>query len=67
MPSNLQYATFEAYACIFDDREGWVLFDPGWTKIRVQDAKMQAGLKTKAQFDKLFPQLPPLPKAAFQV
>jgi hypothetical protein len=65
-PSNLRYATFETYPCLFDDRESWVLFDPGWTKIPVQDAKTQAHSKTKAQFDKLFSQLPPLPKAAFQ-
>ena len=63
---TLKYATFEAYPCIYDDAEAWVLFDPGWTEMPILEVEHSAGMKTKEQFDKLFPHLPPLPKAAFQ-
>jgi hypothetical protein len=60
--ANLKYASFELNPCVFDDREAWVLFVPerGWTQMNLAEVNVTAALKGKAEFDKLFPHLPPL-------
>jgi hypothetical protein len=62
-----QYGAFESHPCVYDEGEGWVLFDreDGWKKIHIAEIQQNARPMTKAQFEKDYGKLPALPKTAF--
>lgn len=60
------YATFETFPCVFDDREGWVLFESEWRQLNLAEIKQVAKPMTEANFRARFPQLIAMPSAAFQ-
>lgn len=60
------YASYEAYACRFTDREAWVYIDGNWHEFNAADVFVNARVVTPQDYDRLFPEVPPMPSDAFQ-
>ncbi len=61
-----RYGHLDTLASRFDDGEAWVLHRTGWVEInRISQGNAVREL-TKQQFDKIFPEVPPLPPTAFR-
>jgi hypothetical protein len=63
----VNYGAFESHPCIYDEREGWVLFDrkDGWKEIHIAEIQQTVRPMTEAEFNRTYGTLPALPKAAF--
>jgi hypothetical protein len=64
----MKYGAFESYPCIYNEREGWVLFDTetsDWRKMPLAEIEMTARPMSEAEFKQTYGELPDLPKAAF--
>jgi hypothetical protein len=58
----MKYGAFESFPCIYDDREGRVLFDRAsgdWRKIPLAEIMMTARPMTEDQFKRTYGKLPP--------
>jgi len=66
MAAEPYYGDFDGIACRYTGSEVWVLHDAGWVEINSASGNNAARELTKAQFDQLFPNVPPLPSTAFQ-
>lgn len=62
----MDYCSLDHRPCIATDAEAWWFNDGKWARVNAWDAAWNASVLTKAQFDKLFGQLPALPRTAFQ-
>jgi len=62
------YGTFEGHPCVYDDREAWVTFDrgEGWRQLNLAEVTQFVRPMSEANFRASYPQLPSMPKAAFQ-
>jgi hypothetical protein len=60
------YGDFDGIACRYTASEGWVLHSTGWVELNSIEVNNAARGLTKAEFDQLFPDAPPLPSTAFQ-
>lgn len=57
---DLWYGTHEGDPCIMRGREAWVFVDK-WKPLNLADAETFAKGLSKEQFERMFPDLPPLP------
>lgn len=60
------YASFEGNACRYTDSEAWMCFDGEWQQLNIAEAAMTARPMSKADYERAFPDVPAMPKAAFQ-
>lgn len=60
-----KYGSFDGIASRYDAREAWVLHDD-WVPINHASHGNAVSELSKAEFDQLFPDVPPLPQAAFK-
>jgi hypothetical protein len=68
---TIQHAIFETHPAMFNLHTGetWVLFGRrsiGWRKLQLAEMQQFAQPISKAQFNRLYPGLPPLPEVAFR-
>ena len=61
-----KYGDFDTIASRFDAREAWVLHPDGWVEINHASHDNAVRELSKADFEKLFPDVPPLPPQAFK-
>lgn len=59
-----KYGDFDGIASRYDEREAWVLHDD-WVPINHASHGNAVREMTKAQFERSFPDAPPLPAKAF--
>jgi hypothetical protein len=65
MATEPYYADYDGLACRFTANEGWVLRDK-WEEGYPSDVNHTARILTKEEFDRFFPDAPPLPPEAFK-
>lgn len=62
-----KYGAFESNPARFTDGEAWVYqHDHVWRKVNSAEVAQHAAVMSKAAYDAHYPDLPALPKAAFQ-
>jgi hypothetical protein len=63
-----KYAMMEGNACRFNDAEAWWFVDDEWKWFSLSAASVHNAAKplTEAEYKFHFPDVPPLPKTAFQ-
>jgi hypothetical protein len=66
LADELKFGAFESHPCVYDDREGWVLFE-GWKRINLAEIQHTVRPVTEAEFKRTYERtkLPPLPRGAF--
>ena len=63
----MKYGAFESNPACFTDQEAWVYqHDNVWRQMNPAEVTQHAGLMNEATFRAAYPDLPALPKAAFQ-
>lgn len=63
---TITYGVYDGhYAAVFNDTEAYVFSGVKWDKSLVADMLNNTGVVSKEKFDRVFPNLPPLPKGAF--
>jgi hypothetical protein len=60
-----RFGSFDGIPSRSDDRRAWVLHGDRWTEINHASHNNAVRELTKAEFDALFPDVPPLPADAF--
>jgi len=61
------YGSFDGLACRYTESEAWVLHTEQWVQLNSVSVNNAVSELTKAEFDELFPDTPPLPPKAFSV
>ena len=62
-----KYGAFESNPARFTDNEAWVYqHDNVWRKVNSAEVAQHAALMSEADYRAAYPDLPALPKAAFQ-
>jgi hypothetical protein len=65
-PTAIFYGSFDGLACRYTAKEGWVLHTERWVQLNSVSVNNAVRELTKAEFDQLFPDAPPLPPDAFE-
>jgi hypothetical protein len=63
-----KYGAFESHPCIYDETQGWVLFDStsdDWRKLQLAEIMLNTRPMSEAEFKRTYGNLPALPKDAF--
>jgi hypothetical protein len=66
MKNEIRYATLERRPVRLNDYEAWWVINGNWEPLHLGEAAFGAKLLSEQQFNKMFPNLPPLPSTAFQ-
>jgi hypothetical protein len=61
-----KYAELDDVPVRYTDREAWQCIGGVWSPLNTADAHHKAKMLSEETYNKHFPQLPPLPTAAFQ-
>jgi hypothetical protein len=64
----MKYGAFESHPVMYDEREGWVLFDTetgDWRKLQLAEIMLTTRPMSEAEFTRTYGKLPALPKEAF--
>lgn len=62
----MKTCVWEGRPAIWEPGEAWSIIKDAWSRVDDADVGMSARLVSVEEFKKLFPDLPELPKAAFQ-
>jgi hypothetical protein len=62
----IKYAILDDAPVRYNDSEAWEFVGGQWKPLHIADAHHKAKVSSEESFNKLFPQLPPLPTTAFQ-
>jgi hypothetical protein len=63
---NIKYGEIDDLPVRYTDKEAWWFVKGAWEKIDPATAHEKAAIVGEASFNKLYPDLPPLPITAFQ-
>ena len=66
LPAEIKFAILDGNAVRFTNLEAWWLVDGAWRPISPDEVLLNAAVMREARFNQLFPQVPRLPRNAFQ-
>jgi phasin len=66
LPAEIKFAMLDGNAVRFTNLEAWWLVDGAWHPISPDEVLLNAAVMREARFNQLFPQVPRLPRNAFQ-
>jgi hypothetical protein len=66
LPADVKFGMLDGNAVRFTNFEAWWLVDGAWRSISPDEANSNAAVMREARFQQLFPQVPILPRKAFQ-
>jgi phasin len=66
LPAEIKFAMLDGNAVRFTNLEAWWLVDGAWRPISPDEVLLNAAVMRQARFNELFPQVPRLPRNAFQ-
>jgi len=61
-----KYGNFDGIPSRYSEREAWVLDDEDWAEVNSSAHNNFVSELTKEEFDRIFPDIPPLPPTAFR-